>query len=401
MLSDDLRLTDTRRVEVIVVGAGPAGLHAAIAAAELGASVLVFERKTTIGTPVRCGELLPSKEELLDFLPGCADFEHLFEIPSDAISNECTKIRMYSPHGKCWEFPFGAHVLDRVRFERHLAEVAKKLGVQFRLGRSVRLFNHDGSLKVGPSQIESLEADVLIAADGFPSIAFSSKELPFDQYRAVKNIAVNYQYLMDNLSIDSDATEMYTGMDLAPGGYAWIIPKNHGTANVGVGIRTAFAGARKGRSHLDYFIRGCPITARKLQSGTVRAMVADVLPIDGAVSSTCSNRVLCVGDSAGMVMPTNGGGIPTAIVSGHIAGEVAAHHVQKGVHLSDYEARWRNAFGRELDASRRMRKFADVFMPHDTLYDWAMRFLGTGGIKRVITCKVPGALGILMRLLGF
>jgi digeranylgeranylglycerophospholipid reductase len=121
-------------------------------------------------------------------------------------------------------------------------------------------------------------------------------------------------------------------------------------------------------------------------------MITDVLPIDGAISKTYSNRVLCVGDSAGMVMPTNGGGIPTAIVSGHIAGEVAACHVQKGARLSEYE---------ELHASRRMRRFADVFMPHDTLFDWAMRLLGTGGIKRVITCKIPGGLDILMRLFGY
>lgn len=394
-------MSDTRRVEVIVAGAGPAGLHAAIAAAKLGVSVLVFDKKTTIGTPVKCGELLPSKEELLDFLPGCRDFEYLFEIPSYAISNECAKIRMYSPHGKCWEFPFGAHVLDRVRFEQLLAEEAKRLGVQFRLGCSVRFFERDGKLKVGPSQVNSLEADVLIAADGFPSIAFSSKELSVDQYGVPKNIAINYQYLMDNLSIDSDVTEMYTGTDLAPGGYAWIIPKNDATANVGVGIRTPFTRSRKGKCHLDYFVHGCPLTAHKLQSGTVRTMITDVLPIDGAISKTYSNRVLCVGDSAGMVMPTNGGGIPTAIVSGHIAGEVAACHVQKGARLSEYEARWRNAFGRELHASRRMRRFADVFMPHDTLFDWAMRLLGTGGIKRVITCKIPGGLDILMRLFGY
>jgi len=48
-----------------------------------------------------------------------------------------------------------------------------------------------------------------------------------------------------------------------------------------------------------------------------------------------------------------------------------------------------------------MRRFADFFMRHDTVFDWAMRILRTGGIKKVVTCKVPGGLDLVMRLLGY
>ena len=100
-------------------------------------------------------------------------------------------------------------------------------------------------------------------------------------------------------------------------------------------------------------------------------------------------------------MPTNGGGIPTAMVSGRIAGEVAALHVKKNAPLSTYEASWKEALGRELAASTRMRRFADVFMPHDMLYACTMRILGTEGIKKTVTCKIPARVSILMRLLGY
>jgi digeranylgeranylglycerophospholipid reductase len=133
----------------------------------------------------------------------------------------------------------------------------------------------------------------------------------------------------------------------------------------------------------------------------IQTIIADVLPIDGAVSKTYSDRILLVGDAAGMVMPTNGGGIPTAMVSGRIAGEVAALHVKKNEPLSSYEARWKKAFGRELSASTRMRRFADAFMPHDLLFDYSMRLLGTAGIKKVVTCKIPRGLGPLMRLFRY
>lgn len=388
-------------MDVIVVGAGPAGLQAAIAAAGRGASVVVFDKKRVIGVPVKCGEFFPQKEEMLSLLPGSEDCAHLFEIPSDAISNTCERLRIYSPLGKCWCFPFEAHVLDRVTLEQHLAEDAGKLGAQFRLGQTVQLFDNSRQLRVGPTEPESVNADVVIAADGFPSATASTAGLLSDRYRLQGNTAINYQYLMEDLSIESDVTEVYTGTRIAPGGYAWIIPKSRTVANVGVGVRTPFIKVGRARDHLDHFVQRYPLTADKLRSGTIRTMIADVLPIDGAVSKTYSNRVLSAGDSAGMVIPTNGAGIPTAMVSGHIAGEVAALHVLRGEPLSNYEARWQKALGRELSASTRMRRLADIFMRHDRLLDSAMRILRTDGIKKVITCKIPSGLDIVMKLLGY
>jgi len=375
-------------------------LQAAIAAAERGASVLVFDKKTTIGAPVRCGEFFPCKEEMLDLLPGSRDFAHLFEMPPDAITNTCETLRMFSPRGKCWEFPFRAHVLDRVVLEQHMAKEAHKLGAETRLGRTVRVFESDSKIRVGTSEQDSFEAQVVIAADGFPSVAAESGGLSCDRYALPENVAINYQYVMDGLDIESDVTEMYMGNSIAPGGYGWIIPKSSTTANIGIGIRTTFKCGR-GKDRLDHFVHSYPLTAGKLHSSRIRTMIADVLPVDGAVSTTYSERILLAGDAAGMVMPTNGGGIPIAMVSGRIAGEVAALHVKKNEPLSTYETRWKKAFGHELTASTRMRRFADVFMPHDVLFDCTLRILGTAGIKRIVTCKIPRRVGILMRLLGY
>jgi digeranylgeranylglycerophospholipid reductase len=392
-------LPDSRQFDIIVAGAGPAGLQAAIAAAELGASVLVFDKKNAIGRPVRCGEFFPCKEEMLDLLPGSAGFASLFEIPSDAITNACETLRIFSPQGSCWEFPFKAYVLDRVVLEQRMAREAGKLGAEIRLGRPVRVFESNGQIRVGPTEEESFKAGVVIAADGFPSISGKSGGLSCDRYLLPENVAINYQYVMDDLDIESDATEMYIGTMVAPGGYGWIIPKSSRAANVGIGIRTTFKSA-KGKDRLDYFVHNFSLTADRLRSGRIRTMIADLLPVDGAVSKSYSDRLILAGDAAGMVMPTNGGGIPTAMLSGRIAGEIAALHVKKNEPLSSYETKWKTAFGRELHASTRMRRFADFFMSHDRLFDYSMRILGTSGIKKVVTCKVPAGVGILMRLLG-
>ena len=48
-----------RHVDVLVAGAGPAGLCAALTAARAGASVLLVDPKSEIGLPVRCAEFVP------------------------------------------------------------------------------------------------------------------------------------------------------------------------------------------------------------------------------------------------------------------------------------------------------------------------------------------------------
>jgi digeranylgeranylglycerophospholipid reductase len=125
-------------------------------------------------------------------------------------------------------------------------------------------------------------------------------------------------------------------------------------------------------------------------------MIADVLPVDGPLSRTYSNHAMVVGDAAGMVMPTNGGGISTAMITGEIAGQTAVDHVQKGVPLSDYEKRWKEVMGREMYVSTKLRRYADPFMRNDLIFHLIMRVLGTKGIKDVITCKVPRGLGVLI-----
>ena len=46
--------------DAIVIGGGPAGSTVARYAAKAGAKVLVIDRREMIGTPLQCGELVPT-----------------------------------------------------------------------------------------------------------------------------------------------------------------------------------------------------------------------------------------------------------------------------------------------------------------------------------------------------
>ncbi len=387
--SDTLR----KEVDLVVAGAGPGGLYAAVQALKRGLTVHVFDKKTVVGVPVKCGEYFPVRKEMAYLLPSAGDYMHVFDVPQEAVDNVCKTIRVISPKGSEYEFDFEAYILDRTKLEQHMAKEVEKLGGTLQLQSPVDLLPENGELMVGRTLSDAVKAKVVIAADGFPSKVAKAAGILTEDYMTPNNVAINYEYLMTDLSVDQGVTEMYLGREFAPGGYGWIIPKGNRSANVGVGIRTSYSKKNDGKSYLHFFLDKCTLTKSKLEGGQPGPMIADVLPVDGPLATTYSDHVLAVGDAAGMVMPTNGGGIATAMITGEIAGQVAADHVQEGVPLSEYQRKWKQVMGKEMVVSTKLRRLADHFMGNDALFHLLLRVLGTQGIKDVITCRAPKGLG--------
>ena len=385
-----------KHVDLVVAGAGPGGLYAAIEALKRGLAVHVFDKKTVVGVPVKCGEYFPVRKEMERLLPSAGEHMHVFDVPESSIDNTCRRLRVISPKGREYEFDFEAFILDRTILEQQMAEQVEKLGGVIQLHTIVDLFAGDGAITVGPTRAEGVTAKVVVAADGFPSKIAKSAGILTDDYMTPNNVAINYEHLMTNLYVDQNVTEMYMGTEFAPGGYGWIIPKGNRSANVGIGIRTSYSKKADGRGYLQFFLNECALSRTKLEGGKAGPMIADVLPVDGPLPRTFSDRVMAVGDAAGMVMPTNGGGIATAMITGEIAGQVAADHVQRGLPISEYERRWKMAMGKEMRVSTRLRRMADHIMGNDFTFHMLLRFLGTQGIKDVITCRAPKGLGALV-----
>ena len=284
-------------VDVAVVGAGPGGLYAAIEALKHGLRVHVFDKKSVIGEPVRCGEYFPVRKEMEYLLPNAVDYMAVFDVPEEAIDNVCKTIRVISPKGDEYEFEFLSYVLDRTILEQGLAKQVEKFGGTIELQCPASLFMDNGNLCVGQSKKTSIRSKVVIAADGFPSKIAKSSGILTDEYVTPNNVAINYEYLMADLDVDQSVTEMYLGTKFAPGGYGWIIPKGNRSANVGIGIRTSYSKKNDGRGYLQYFLHDCSLTRYKLEGGKPGPMIADVLPVDGPLNRTYSKDVMAVGDA--------------------------------------------------------------------------------------------------------
>jgi geranylgeranyl reductase family protein len=389
-----------RKYDVIVVGGGPGGLSAAVHLAEKGLRVKVFEKKKLLGKPVRCGEYFPAKEEMARLLPRvkCID---IIDAPEDSIDSKCKSIRLVSPRGHEFEFPFEAYILDRHVFETHLGDTARSNGADIDVGVQAHYYPEEEGGWVGPTRETADYGEIIVAADGYPSETAERAGLPEREYAGPYAVATNIEYLMTDLEVEQDVAELYMDPRYSPGGYGWIIPKGHGRANVGIGIREPYVRREwQIRDLLAGFIEKNKVAAKRLKGGKTSSLIADSLPVDGPLRRTYSDRVMAVGDAAGMVMPTNGGGIQTAMITGRLAGEAAVRYFEDKTPLSSYEEAWKDQIGLEMENSKIMRQASDRLMGHEFIFDMMLRLMGTRKIADVIMCQIPSGMGTFVHLLA-
>jgi len=348
---------------VIVVGAGPAGSTAARYAARRGMKTLLLDRRRVVGVPVQCGEYVAKNEEVRAIFPTVPDLEDLMVVPYRERRWDTDILRLWSPGGRHWDVPFQGFTVSRDRMDQRLADLAVAEGAELRTQTTcLAVKGHEVVTDRG-----TLEGKVIVGADGPSSRVAKSVGLP----RPVTGPAMSCIVEGDFTSV----TDLYFG-SLAPGGYAWIIPKD-GCANVGLGAWQHFDG---NLGHLfRKFLRTRGWTETKGTGGHV--------PVLGPVDRTVAPPVILAGDAAGHVMATNGGGINVAMITGRIAGQTAADHVADGTPLEAYEGRWRAAVGGPLAQGARIKRLADRFFANDRMLEAAMILIGRNRMRRAIRCQ--------------
>lgn len=355
-------------VDVLIVGAGPAGSTTARYCASKALDVLMIDRRAEIGYPVQCGEFLPAPEEMHDIFPESMELEELFTVPPALIKCESEYIDMISPKGTVYRCPFRGWTLDRRAFDKHLVKLATEQGARLETDCSLVSIK-DG---VAKTTLGDIEAKVIVGADGPTSRTAREAGL--------ERPATNYPAVTCQVEGDFEPViKMHFG-SLAPGGYGWVIPKRGG-ANVGIGFSRRMLNTHPSDLFLQFI--------RQIGISKYRDLTMGLVPASGPVRSTVRGRVLLVGDAAGFTMATNGGGIPTAMIGGRIAGQVIRGHLECGTPLQEYERRWRGIMYKPLVRAVRTKRMAGAVFPRDWTLNWSMALLGSRGLDRVIRCKRP------------
>ena len=328
-----------RAYDVIVVGAGPAGSHVAHELASAGHSVAVLEQKAAPGIDVCCTGIISAQcLELLD--PG-----------QDVILRRVNSAKLVSPSGRIVRLEsekLRAYVVDRPLLDRALAGKARSRGAQY--FASTRVIDvvpgEDGieveALRLGVSGV--FKARAVVLASG------CSSKLPAKLgLGRIGAFLVGAQTEVE--ARDLDGLEVYFGQKTAPGAFAWLVPSAADRAYAGL------LAASRARFHLQKFVDWL------FHEGRITGRIAGVrqkpVPV-GTAACSYGNRVLVVGDAAGHVKPTTGGGI----YFGHMGARIAAAVLDRALtsddlssgRLSQYQNEWQAIMGKELSRGRRARR---------------------------------------------
>ena len=112
--------------------------------------------------------------------------------------------------------------------------------------------------------------------------------------------------------------------------------------------------------------------------------------MSGTIQSFVKGSHLLVGDSAGMVLPSNGAGITIAMIGGRIAGQKIVSHLENGTSLHEYEIEWKRQMGSVMRNSKLSFMIGSWIM---RLPDWILNMafnpLTKPFVWRFVTCRKP------------
>jgi digeranylgeranylglycerophospholipid reductase len=120
---------------------------------------------------------------------------------------------------------------------------------------------------------------------------------------------------------------------------------------------------------------------------TLGEITGGFVPSSGPLKRTVAGNVILVGDAAGHVMASNGGGVPIGLAAARIAGGVAASAITKGEDLGEYEAQWRRQMGDVLSTSLRFRWLAGAAFWSPVATEIAMWGMPRSQMLRGLKCQ--------------
>lgn len=317
--------------DVLVIGLGPAGGAAALAAARGGASVLAVDKRKEIGLPVQCGEWIPLVLGRHTQAPG-------------VLVQAICGMESVLPSGAVAKSQSPGLMINRAAFDQALAREATRAGARLKLSCVLSHLDMVQRRAWVDTPHGSLECcyKLLIGADGPYSRVANQLGLP-------RQVVVHARQYVVPLKESHDEARVWLSPDY-PGGYAWLFPKG-GVANLGAGMDKSLASKLK--TPLDQLHQR--LAAEGVVGREILGRTGGMIPVGGLRPELAFDHVMLVGDAGGFTHPITGAGIHAAVSSGERAGQAAVAWLNGRQNaLREFEDDMRDQF--ELSLLRAVRR---------------------------------------------
>jgi digeranylgeranylglycerophospholipid reductase len=324
-------LKTEKRRDVLIIGGGPSGLRLAGRLAEKGLDVLVLEKKPRVGGNVVCTGIVGK-----EVFPS-------FGLDTDSVIQEIREARLVSPFGTAVTYrhsrPF-ACVVDREKLDSGIAASAVRAGAVLSLG------SRADDISVEPGGVR-----VTVRTSGQESVRHTAAMAVIASgvdYGLQKRAGLSYpRTFLKGAQAEvpiagRDLTTIFFGRSVAPGAFAWSVPAGD-------------------KARVGLLTRKDPRTLlRKLLHASSPSAAGDPGPAEirtkavaqGLLARTTGDRILSVGEAAGQIKTTTGGGISYGLLCADLAAEALRECFERSSFgasaLAGYEARWRKAIQREI-----------------------------------------------------
>jgi geranylgeranyl reductase family protein len=334
--------------DVLIIGAGPAGLSAARSLARMDVPFILIHRERSPCENKACGGFIPQRAlerfEIEDF--------------SGAYPVDAVRMRFPGTEGKIVEFKAKVGV-NATRYDIGRAQLSS-------IDESECIWSETEATRVDitgdecltrivrNSEDDVISSKLLIDASGVNPVTqrfISTRDrIP----NTSMGYAVQYQMRLDSESdVLRGVNDFIYGSEFSPGGYSWSFPRGREVA-VGTGglVHRVRNSEKRVEEFLEHLLKTVEPLKSDLENATVYKRESALMPLAGVVRPSYDRRLILAGDSAGHCSPITGEGIFYSMIAGELAAVTSKDAIGEGGistnQLRKYEKGWTREFGSDL-----------------------------------------------------